>query len=347
MDVKTKTAFLFPGQGAQAVGMGKDLYDAFAPAREVFDRAEAVTGLPLKRLCFEGPEDELARTDNAQPAIFTVSAALLACLRDMLPAGVAVANRPAYLAGLSLGEYTALYAADCIDFDDALRLVKLRGAAMQKAATAVRSSMVAIMGLDEAKVNELCQAASQGEPLVAANFNAPGQIVVSGGLSACQRAEAMAKEFGASGATMLKVAGAFHSPIMAPAADELGAALDGVTFRAPRGLGLAGEDVEILSNVEGRPYGCLCRAKQLLMTQLTGGVRWQQSMDFLLAQGVEIFYEIGPGRVLAGLMRRINRKAEVVTINGREPLEKFVDSFRASVDPACWQSENKASKVDT
>jgi len=340
-----KIAFLFPGQGAQAVGMGKDLHDAFAPAREVFDRAEAVTALPLKRLCFEGPEDELSRTDNAQPAIFTVSAAVLACLGQMLPPEALAEIRPAFMAGLSLGEYTALHAADCIDFEDALRLVKLRGAAMQAAATAVRSGMVAVMGLDEAKVNELCQAAAQGEPLVAANFNAPGQIVISGGLAACERAAATAKDFGATGATMLKVAGAFHSPIMAPAADELGRALDTVPFRAPRGLGLAGEDVEIVSNVEAQPYGCLCRAKSLLISQLTGGVRWQQSMEFLIARGVTKFYEIGPGRVLAGLMRRVDRKAEVVTINGRESLEKFIDSFRASVDPSCWQAD-KASRVN-
>jgi len=340
-----KIAFLFPGQGAQTVGMGKDLYDGFAPAREVFDRAEAATGLPLKRLCFEGPEDELGRTDNAQPAIFTVSAAVLACMGQMLPPAAPAAIRPAYMAGLSLGEYTALYAADCVDFEDALRLVKLRGAAMQSAATSVRSGMVAVMGLDEAKVNELCQAAAQGEPLVAANFNAPGQIVVSGGLSACERAAEMAKEFGASGATMLKVAGAFHSPIMSPAADELGRALGTVQFRAPRGLGLAGQDVEIVSNVEAAPYGCLCRAASLLMTQLTGAVRWQQSVEFLIAQGVTKFYEIGPGRVLAGLMRRIDRKAEIVTINGRESLEKFIDSFRDATDPSCWQSD-KASRVD-
>ena len=154
----------------------------------------------------------------------------------------------------------------------------------------------------------------------------------------------MAKEqFGASGAVMLNVAGAFHSPIMAPAADQLGLAIDAVAFRAPRGLGLglAGEDVEVISNVEAAPYGCLCRAKHLLMTQLTGAVRWQQSMEYLLAQGVEKFYEIGPGRVLAGLMRRINRKAEIVTVNGRESLEKFIDSFRATIDPACWESEAK------
>jgi len=338
-----KTAFIFPGQGAQAVGMGKDLYEAFGGAKVVFDIAEEVTKLPLKKLCFEGPEDELNRTDVAQPAIFTMSAALLVCMENLLGPDKVAAIRPAFMAGLSLGEYTALYAADMIDFQDALRLVTLRGAAMQKAAVAVPSGMVAIMGLDEAKVTELCQAAAQGQPLVPANFNAAGQVVVSGAAEACQRAEAMAKDFGASGAMALKVAGAFHSPIMAPAAEELRAALDSVVLRAPRGLAPASDAaamarpengqafaagaVEVVSNVEGQPYGCACCVKELLLRQLTGAVRWQQSMEYLMAQGVEKFYEIGPGRVLAGLMRRINRKAEVVSVNGRDTLEKFIASI--------------------
>jgi [acyl-carrier-protein] S-malonyltransferase len=243
------------------------------------------------------------------------------------------------MAGLSLGEYTALYAADCIDFQDALRLVTLRGAAMQKAAKAVPSGMVAVMGLDEAKASELCRSAAQGEPLAPANFNCPGQIVISGTMEACKRAEAMAKDLGASGATLLEVAGAFHSPIMAPAAEELGQAIDGVRFRASRGLPpnpdraasanpqfaqeFASVSTVVLSNVEAAPYGCLCRAKDLLMRQLTGAVRWQQCMEYLLAQGVERFYEIGPGRVLAGLMKRVQRRAEVVNVNSLEALEKL------------------------
>lgn len=321
-----KTAFIFPGQGAQQVGMGAELYEKLPAAKAVFDQAEQVTGLPIKKICFEGPEEELNRTDVAQPAIFTVSAALLACMESMLGAEKVASLRPAFMAGLSLGEYTALYAADCVDFGQALKLVSLRGAAMQKAATAAPSSMVAVMGLDETKTLEMCQALAEGEVLVAANFNAPGQVVVSGSIPACKRVEEKAKDFGASGAVALKVAGAFHSPLMAPAAMELGLALDGVTFTAPSsdskaGFGTAG--TEVVSNVEAAPYGCLCRGKTLLMTQLTGAVRWQQSMEYLIAQGVERFYEIGPGRVLAGLMRRINRKAEVVSVNSLETLEKL------------------------
>ena len=333
-------AFIFPGQGAQQVGMGKDLYEAFAAARTVFDIAEDVTKLPLKKLCFDGPEDELSRTNVCQPAIFTVSAALLACLDSLLEPAKVEALRPPFMAGLSLGEYTALYAADMIDFQDALRLVALRGAAMQKAATAVPSGMVAVMGLDEDKANELCTAAADGGVLVPANFNAAGQVVLSGSLEACKRAEAMAKDFGASGAVGLKVAGAFHSPLMQPAADELGEALDGVEFRSPRGLAVSTDlaasgdasraqafsqpDTEVIANVNALPYGCPCRSKAMLMAQLTGSVRWQQSMQYLLGQGVTKFYEIGPGKVLAGLMRRIDRKAEVVTINSRQSLEMVV-----------------------
>ncbi len=315
-----KTAFIFPGQGAQTIGMGKDLYEAFPAAKAVFDQAEEITRLPLKKLCFEGPETDLAKTDVCQPAIFTVSAAMLACIDNLLGPQKVEALRPAFMAGLSLGEYTALYAADMIDFQDALRLVARRGAAMQAAATAVPSGMVAIIGLDEAKANELCAAAAEGQPLTCANFNCPGQIVISGAIDACKRAEARATEFGASAAKALEVAGAFHSAIMAPAAAELSKALEAVQFRSPRGLAAT---TTVVANVDAQPYADAGAIKCKLLAQLTGAVRWQQSMEYLLAQGVEKFYEIGPNRVLAGMMRRINRKAEVVSLNSRESIEKL------------------------
>jgi [acyl-carrier-protein] S-malonyltransferase len=333
-----KIAFLFPGQGSQHVGMGKDLYEAFPAAKAVFDLAESATGLPIKRLCFEGPEDQLARTDVAQPAIFTHSAAVLACMYNLLDPVKVEAIKPALLAGLSLGEYSALYAADRISLRDALTLVTRRGAAMQAAATAVPSGMVSILGLDATKTTELCEKAAQGQVLGCANFNCPGQIVISGQIDACRRAEAMAKDAGASGAVALNVAGAFHSALMKPAADELGKALSAVSFHEPAarpqkdrsapaqaddGQRFASPQAQVVSNVDAAPYACENCIRAGLLAQLTGAVRWQQSVELMLARGIERFYEIGPGRVLAGLMRRINRKAEVVSVNSREAVEKL------------------------
>lgn len=307
-----KTALLFPGQGAQAVGMGKDLYERLAPARNLFDRAEEILGLPLKKLCFEGPEEQLARTDICQPAIFTMSVAALECLRAS--AGAA-ATAPAFTAGLSLGEYTALYAAGAMDFETGLKLVARRGAAMQQAATAVPSGMVSLIGLDEAQAQQLCAEAAGGEVLTCANFNCPGQIVISGALAACKRAEELAPKFGAKGAVPLKVAGAFHSAIMAPAAAALDEALGGVNFSDP--------NVLVISNVDAQPVARAADIRPKLVAQLTSSVRWQQSVEYLLEQHVEKFYEIGPGKVLSGLMRRINRRADIACVNSLETIEKL------------------------
>ena len=297
--------------------MGKDLYEAFPAAKDVFDRAEAATGLPLKKLCFEGPQDALARTDICQPAIFTVSAAALAVMENVLGTGEQV--RPAWLAGLSLGEYTALYAAGAMNLETAGRLLARRGALMQQAAGRTPSGMVSILGLDESQAAELARAAGGGQVLVCANFNCPGQIVLSGQIDACKRAEAMAKDFGASGAVALKVAGAFHSPLMQPAADELATVMKQVVFSAPR--------VPVVANTTARPHGRAEEIGPALVSQVVSPVRWQQSMEHLMAAGVERFYEIGPGRVLAGLMRRINRKAEVTCINSREAIEKLAGAI--------------------
>jgi [acyl-carrier-protein] S-malonyltransferase len=316
-----RLALLFPGQGAQKVGMGKDLYESYAAARRVFDQCEDACGLPLRRLCFEGPEEELARTDICQPAIFAVSAATLAVLGDLLDPQAPGALRPAYMAGLSLGEYTALYAADAIDLVPAARLVARRGALMQKAATAVPSGMVSVVGLDAAEAEKLARAAAQGQILTCANFNCPGQVVLSGEAAACERAAALAGDFGAAGAVPLKVAGAFHSEIMQPAAEEFAEALAEVEFRPPR--------VTVLSNVEAAPYAGVETIRATLLAQLTWPVRWQQSMESLLARGVGRFYEIGPGRVLAGLMRRIHRRAEVICLQDRPAVERLAQRVEA------------------
>jgi len=310
-----KTAWLFPGQGAQQVGMGKDLCDAFAGARAVFEQAEAATGLALRKFCFQGPDDQLARTDVCQPAIFTVSAATLAVMRDLLGADKFAAIRPAFAAGLSLGEYTALYAAGAIDLAPAVSLVARRGQLMQQAATATASGMVSVIGLDEPQAQVLVAAASQGEPLTCANFNCPGQIVISGSLAACKRVEQLAAEHGAKGAVRLNVAGAFHSRIMAPAAEGLAQTLAGLAFRTPA--------VPVLANVDAQVYADGPAIPAKLIAQLTGAVRWQQTMESLESQGVERYYEIGPGRVLAGLMRRINRRADIVSINSLQAVEEL------------------------
>ena len=304
------TAFLFPGQGAQHVGMGQDLCAAYPTAAALFERAEAATGIALRKICFEGPEEELSRTDVAQPAIFTVSAALLAVMAEVLGPERAEALRPQFAAGLSLGEYTALYAADALDFDAMVRLVARRGQLMQEAATARPSSMVAVLGLDEAAARRLCEAAAEGQILTPANFNCPGQIVLSGEVEACRRAEARAAEFGASGAKALAVAGAFHSEIMAPAAERFARDLAEASFRAP--------SATVIANVDAAPYASADEIPGKLLAQLTGAVRWQQSVEFLMAQAVEKFYEIGPGKTLTGMMRRIHRRADITSINSAE-----------------------------
>ncbi len=306
-----KTAFLFPGQGSQQVGMCNDIYRNFPFAKSLFDTAEEVTSLPIKKLCFEGPEEQLGRTDIAQPAIFTVSAVILKCMLTMLSPEQEI--HPDCTAGLSLGEYTALYAAGAMDFETCLKLVAKRGELMQAAATATPSGMIAVIGLDEQKAMELCNAAAEGEILSCANFNCPGQIVLSGQKEACKRAEEKAKSFGASGAKMLNVAGAFHSKIMAPAAEKFAEVLDEVDFADPK--------IPVLSNVDAQTYENTSQIREKLLAQLTSPVRWEDCVKKLLAKGTEKFYEIGPGKVLSGLMRRINRQTPVSCINTQQVIE--------------------------
>jgi len=309
------TAFLFPGQGAQVPGMGADVAAAWPEANVVFEKANDLLGYDLKTLCFEGPEERLAATDVSQPAIFVTSAALLAVLRCKAPA----LARPDVTAGLSLGEYTALYAAGMLDFDDALRLVQERGRAMQAAAEASEGAMVSVIGLERDAVERLCEELAEGQLLACANFNCPGQIVVSGERAACERVAAQAEARGAIKAVVLKVAGAFHTSMMQPAADRLRQVLDQTPIAEPN-------SVRVLANTDAEYYGSAQAVREGLVRQLVGPIYWQQCMERLIADGVETFYEIGPGRVLTGLMKRIHRRAKVVNISSAEGLMKALEA---------------------
>ncbi len=290
---------LCPGQGAQVVGMGMDYYAAADIARGIFDRANEVLGFDLKALCFEGPDDRLNKTDISQPAIYVTS---VACYESIRSAGIIDSTASTAYAGLSLGEYTALHLAGVFSFEDGLKLVAARGKYMQEAAAAIPGGMVAIMGADEAAIEKLCGESADGEVLVPANFNAPGQIVVSGAKGACERIAAAA---GAAGfkAVPLVVAGAFHSPLMQTGADRMAAELDKVHFNSPT--------APVYANVTAQPHTDAASIKRLLVDQIVKPVRWEQTMQKLVSQGDARWIELAPGRVLTGLVKKINRRLPV------------------------------------
>ncbi len=302
--MSSKTYILCPGQGAQAVGMGKGLADTSPAARETFAIANRVLDFDLTSLCFNGPQERLNQTDVSQPAIFATSVASFRAARD---AGTIDPASIAAYAGLSLGEYTALHLAGVFSFEEGLKLVAARGRHMQEAAVASPSGMVAILGADEERVAALCRECAGGEVLVLANLNAPGQIVVSGSTGACERALRGAEAAGLK-ATALKVAGAFHSPLMQPAADRMRAELDRVAFAPPA--------APVYSNVTARPHEDGESIKRRLVEQVVSPVQWERTMKTVLADEGARFVELAPGRTLAGLARRIYRRLPVESLGG-------------------------------
>jgi len=302
----SKIAFLFPGQGAQAVGMCREL-DAELPAvRALFDRAAEVLGFDLRKLCLEGPAEALEATDVSQPAIFVASLAALESLKQANPEAVANCQGAA---GLSLGEYTALTFAGALDFEAGLEVVRRRGQAMQAASNASPSGMVGVLGLDEAKVDELCAKIEPHGRIWKANMLGPGNIVVSGDAAALGHVEPIAQELGAMKVVRLAVAGAFHTPLMKPADEQLAEVLQGVEVRAPR--------IPVYSNVDASPHDDPAEIREILVTQVLKGVRWDESMRRMIADGFDTFYEIGPGRVLTGLLKRIDRKLPCTSVPAR------------------------------
>jgi [acyl-carrier-protein] S-malonyltransferase len=284
-------AFLFPGQGSQAVGMGKALSDEFAVARKTFAEADEALGMALSRLCFEGPLEELTLTANTQPALLTVSTALSRVLGDDL--GIT----PSWAAGHSLGEFSALVAAGALGFRDTLRVVRERGRAMQAAVPAGSGSMAAILGLDLPALERICAEAQQGEVVSPANLNGAGQIVIAGHSGAVARAVELAKANGAKRALPLSVSAPFHCALMAPAAERLREVLEPIAVSAPR--------LPVINNVEAEPYAGAERIKDLLVRQVVSPVRWEDCGRKLAALGCTAAIEVGPGRVLGGLMKRI------------------------------------------
>lgn len=300
------TALLCPGQGAQHVGMGKDFYDKFGVAARVYEQADKALGFSLSRICFEGPEEQLNKTDVAQLGIFVTS---IAVFETLLELGKTAA--PDFAAGLSLGEYSALHIAGVFSFEDGLKIVRARGQLMQAAAEAGPSTMLALLGADEAGANAVCAEAAQGEVLVPANFNTPGQIVLSGAIEACKRAAGVAEAKGFK-SVALKVAGAFHSPFMQSAADQMAEVLAGVRFSPAR--------MPVISNVTAQPHGESESIKKLLVQQIVAPVRWYQSIETLRAKGVDKWIEVGPGRSLTGMMKKIDRKAPMENYSTAEAL---------------------------
>lgn len=311
-----KVAWLFPGQGSQKVSMGRDVVERFESARETFAKADSAVPIPLERLCFEGPEAELTRTSNLQPCLVATSSALVHALRERYPA----LPEPAYAAGHSLGEYSALVATCALSIEQAVRIVHERGTAMQAAVPEGDGAMLAVIGGDESAVAELCAAARGDDVLSPANYNCPGQIVVAGHKQAVDRARTLTKERGLKGVP-LKVSAPFHCALMRPATKRMRSVLSDVVFQVPA--------CPVVSNVEAKGNADATRIGELLLRQIESAVRWEQSLRWMVEQGVTHALEIGPGKVLSGLVKKTEPNLPVLNVadaEGIEAVEDFLES---------------------
>lgn len=303
-------ALLFPGQGSQAVGMGKELFEQYAVVRNTFAEADDALGYKLSRICFEGPEDQLRLTEITQPAILTVSVAALRVLQEK---GI----QPSYVAGHSLGEYSAHVAAGTITFSDAVRTVRHRGKYMQEAVPVGVGAMAAILGMEPQEVDSICAEAAQDEVCEAANINSPEQIVISGNTAAVQRATKLAESRGAKKAKMLPVSAPFHSSLMKPAQDRLAEDLKALSFNDPK--------IPVVCNVDAQVVKSGDLSRDALIRQVTGSVKWDQSVRLLIASGLRTIIEVGPGKVLWGLMRQIDRTPTSLYVSDESSLQKTVE----------------------
>jgi [acyl-carrier-protein] S-malonyltransferase len=312
-------AFLFPGQASQYPGMGRELYEKFPASRAVFEEADRALGFSISKLCFEGTEDDLKLTENTQPAVVTVS---IAAYRLLAESGFT----PAYVAGHSLGEYSALVAAGSLDFSDAVRVVRRRGQFMQEAVPAGVGAMAAILGLSHAQVDEACRRAAGGEIVAPANLNSPEQTVISGHAGAVKRAVEFAQQSGAKRAVVLPVSAPFHCELMQPAQQRLEEVLRGTAFGALK--------IPVVTNVAAEAIDQGEEAREALIRQVSLPVRWEESIRALIELGVDMFVEVGPGKVLSGLLRQIDRSVLCVNVEDEKSLQAGVEKLSRSRTPA-------------